>query len=93
MNSIFNTVFKHINISNLKKIRACAHFIKLCVKQIKNCEIYIVGGAVRDAIIGRDINDIDLTTNLQLDQLTSAFGKLNLWYFIKSKQYSTICVK
>ena len=38
-------------------------------------EIYIVGGAVRDLILGREVNDWDFTTNLPPEEMKKLFPK------------------
>lgn len=38
-------------------------------------EIYIVGGAVRDLILGREVNDWDFTTNLTPEEMKKLFPK------------------
>jgi putative nucleotidyltransferase with HDIG domain len=38
-------------------------------------EIYIVGGAVRDLILGREVNDWDFTTNLTPEEMKKMFPK------------------
>lgn len=52
-------------------------------------EAYLVGGSVRDAIMGYDINDYDITTNASLDEIKLVFS------CDKVKEYSnkiTLCV-
>jgi len=43
--------------------------------QENNAEIYIVGGAVRDLILGREANDWDFTTNLTPEEMKKLFPK------------------
>ncbi len=38
-------------------------------------EIYIVGGAVRDLLLGREVNDWDFTTNLTPEEMKQLFPK------------------
>jgi tRNA nucleotidyltransferase/poly(A) polymerase len=53
-----------------------AEVIKI-IKKFKDNkgEIYIVGGAVRDLLLGREVKDWDLTTNLTPDQMKQLFPK------------------
>ena len=37
-------------------------------------EAYVVGGAVRDAILGRAVNDYDITTNATPEEVMTVFG-------------------
>ncbi len=43
--------------------------------QENDAEIYIVGGAVRDLILGREVNDWDFTTNLTPEEMKKLFPK------------------
>ena len=43
--------------------------------QENNAEIYIVGGAVRDLILDREVNDWDFTTNLTPEEMKKLFPK------------------
>ena len=38
-------------------------------------EIYVVGGAVRDLMLGREVNDWDFTTNLNPEEMKKLFPK------------------
>lgn len=40
-----------------------------------NAEIFVVGGAVRDLILGREVKDWDLTTNLEPEEVLELFPK------------------
>ena len=51
-------------------------------------EVFIVGGAIRNAILGRPIDDIDLTTNAQPDQIESLFENT----VATGKKFGTITV-
>ena len=46
-------------------------------------EAYIIGGAVRDALLGIDVKDIDITTNARPEEVESIFQKHyreSIWY-------------
>lgn len=45
------------------------------MKTFGDNEIFVVGGAVRDLIIGREVKDWDLTTNLQPEEILKLFPK------------------
>ena len=47
------------------------NLIKTCLDH--NYEIYIVGGAVRDALLGRPVVDIDMATNALPEQIEAIF--------------------
>ena len=62
---------------------------KLINKFTENkAEIYIVGGAVRDLILGREVKDWDFTTNLTPEEIQKIFPK-NSFY---NNQFGTISV-
>ena len=46
-----------------------------CLSTIKNngYEAYFVGGCVRDALLGRNFDDIDITTNAKPEEITALF--------------------
>lgn len=44
----------------------------------KTDEVYLVGGCVRDSLLGRTIKDYDLTTDLKPDELQKLFNENNL---------------
>jgi tRNA nucleotidyltransferase (CCA-adding enzyme) len=41
-----------------------------------NCEIYIVGGVARDILMGGEIDDVDLATNMDIEKLAEAGFKV-----------------
>ena len=51
--------------------------IRMIVREFRKngAEIYIVGGAVRDLILGREVNDWDFTTNLTPEEVKKMFPK------------------
>ena len=62
---------------------------KLIKKFIENkAEIYVVGGAVRDLILEREVKDWDFTTNLKPEEVQKIFSK-NSFY---NNQFGTISV-
>lgn len=56
------------NKENLKKL------IKLF--NDNGYEIYLVGGVVRDTLLGRDVNDIDFTTSASPSEMIEMLGKI-----------------
>ncbi len=60
------------------------------IKKFKEnkAEIYIVGGAVRDLILGREVKDWDFTTNLTPEEIQKIFPK-NSFY---NNKFGTISV-
>jgi len=44
--------------------------------QENKAEIYIVGGAVRDLMLGREVKDWDFTTNLTPEEMKKLFPKI-----------------
>lgn len=45
------------------------------MREFGGAEIYVVGGAVRDLLIGREVKDWDLTTNLEPQEILKLFPK------------------
>jgi len=55
-----------------------------------NHEAYIVGGAVRDIILGHKPHDIDIATNMSLDKIEKIFPSHDIG---KSKNFGIITIK
>lgn len=53
-------------------------------------EIRFVGGCVRDSIIGRDVSDIDLATNLRPEEIQAILDKHKIKYYSIGKEFGTI---
>ena len=51
-------------------------------------EAYIVGGAVRDFLLGKNVLDIDITTNASVEDICSIFNQ----YDLKASKYSGVTV-
>lgn len=51
-------------------------------------EAYIVGGAVRDYLLKKELNDIDITTNAKVEDIIKLFDK----YDLKAVEYAGITV-
>jgi len=49
------------------------NFMKTFEAKIEGAEIYLVGGAVRDMFMGREVNDYDFTTNITVDDMEKHF--------------------
>ena len=64
--------------------------IKYILENISNhgCEAYVVGGAVRNFLLGKDIADFDITTNALPDDIEKMFEKT----IPTGKKYGTITV-
>lgn len=53
-------------------------------------EAYIVGGAVRDYIMGIDSNDIDIATNVSMEIIESLFDTYDIG---KNKDFGIVCIR
>ena len=56
--------------------------------QNNGADIYVVGGAVRDLILGREVKDWDFTTNLKPEEVQKIFPK-NSFY---NNKFGTISI-
>jgi poly(A) polymerase len=64
-----------VNIDKLSDVLThCPHF-DLLRTLCKDLEAYIVGGAVRDALLGRPISDLDLITPIDPTSLAKTFAR------------------
>jgi tRNA nucleotidyltransferase/poly(A) polymerase/nicotinamide mononucleotide adenylyltransferase/GNAT superfamily N-acetyltransferase len=68
--------------------------VKKIVKAFKkhNKKIYIVGGAVRDAILGKTPHDFDLSTDAKAHEMVDICEKENLKYNDKDIIYGTVII-
>ena len=57
-----------------------------------NVELYLVGGAVRDAILGRHIKDIDIATNLSRQEIILRLEAANLKCIPIGTRHTTVTV-
>ena len=60
------------------------------IKKLNNSsyEAYIVGGAVRDYLLEKEVSDIDITTNASLEDIIKIFP----CYDLKASKYSGVTV-
>lgn len=64
------------NVSGLKKIGMNDNEIAIIDRLLEHTDqVYIVGGAVRDLLMGKIPHDFDVATNLRPDQIIELFGK------------------
>jgi poly(A) polymerase len=56
----------------------------------KGKELYLVGGYVRDSILGIESDDLDFATNLLPDEIIQVLESNNLKYWIVGKAFGTI---
>ena len=55
-----------------------------------NSEIRLVGGSIRDAIIGRDIKDIDMATSIHPSDIIDLLKQSNIEYDDFAMRYGSI---
>jgi len=55
-------------------------------------ECYIVGGAVRDSLLGKEPNDIDFTTDATPDEIRKIFEKENCKVYPTGEKFGTMTV-
>lgn len=55
--------------------------------------VYLVGGSVRDMILGREVNDWDFTTPMLPDDIEAAFRATGRKVWISGKKFGTIASK
>ncbi len=67
-------------------------YILKAIKMIENnhCKAYIVGGCVRDAILGKEPNDWDICTSAKPEKICEIFKDYNL--VLSGLKHGTVCV-
>ena len=68
--AIFNS---HPDLINLTYPKNIALAMKLMQKTFDNCEVYLVGGCIRNMLLNLSIKDYDLTTNLTPEEIKYVF--------------------
>lgn len=56
-------------------------------------EVRVIGGAVRDTLLAKEIDDIDLATNLIPDKIIQIFSKTNFTIIPLGKEFGTVIIK
>lgn len=65
-------------ISNSEELRVALEIMSQVMEKFPNGEIYIVGGVPRDLLMGNDIDDVDMATNIPISQLARYFELRNI---------------
>ena len=55
-------------------------------------ELYLVGGVVRDLLLGKEPKDYDLTTNASIEEIREICAKLNLKTFDSGVKHGTLTI-
>ena len=55
-------------------------------------ELYLVGGSVRDLLLGKEPKDYDLTTNASIEEIREICAKLNLKTFDSGVKHGTLTI-
>lgn len=55
-------------------------------------ELYLVGGGVRDLLLGKELKDYDLTTNASIEEIREICTKLNLKTFDSGVKHGTLTI-
>ena len=55
-------------------------------------ELYLVGGGVRDLLLGKEPKDYDLTTNASIEEIREICAKLNLKTFDSGVKHGTLTI-
>jgi tRNA nucleotidyltransferase (CCA-adding enzyme) len=65
-------------ISSSEELRVALDLMNKIVKLFPSGEIYIVGGVPRDLIMGNEIDDVDMATNIPFEDLSQHFELRNI---------------
>lgn len=81
-------------LNNSEELRNAVDLMKSIKSIFPSGEIYIVGGVPRDLLMGNDVDDVDLATNIPFEKLSDKFEVRNISkndsqpvYDIKWKDY------
>lgn len=62
------------------------------ISEKENIKLFVVGGFVRDFLMNRESNDIDITSALKPEEIKKIFEKYGYNTFTYSEKHGTICV-
>lgn len=68
----------NVAISNSEELRVALEIMNQIMSKFPNKEIYIVGGVPRDLLMGNEVDDVDLATNIPASQLSRYFDLRNI---------------
>lgn len=74
-------------VNSSDELLAAIEILKIINKQ--DAEALIVGGAVRDIILGKDPHDVDIATNMDLERVGELFSSYDIG---KSKDFGIVAV-
>jgi tRNA nucleotidyltransferase (CCA-adding enzyme) len=77
-------------LSKLAELSSQSSIRKLFTALNNDSSLHIVGGAVRDAILNKEIKDIDLTTKLRPEDVSSALAKAGIRWEPTGIEHGTI---
>ena len=63
------------------------------VEALLECEVFLVGGAVRDHLLNREVSDFDFTTAATPDYIESMLRRKNCKPYLVGKRYGTVGFK
>lgn len=88
----YNELFKYDFLEEIFLEKYISKNALACVKLLKDngYEAYIVGGAVRNAIIGLPINDYDLSTNALPSEVENIFRKNDYKVVLTGEKHGTV---
>lgn len=66
---------EHKGVTKLKEFLNDNHNLVFEKMESKGYEVYIVGGSVRDSLLGKEVDDIDFTTSATPEQIMEVFSE------------------
>jgi poly(A) polymerase len=88
MSSVANAVEKLRSVTGQEPILGLAHAFVAA-----GHELALVGGPVRDAFLGREVNDLDFTTSARPDEIEKIVGPLSTAVWDVGRAFGTIAAK
>lgn len=65
-------------LSSNEELRVAVDLMRKIKTQFPDGEIYIVGGVPRDILMGNDVDDVDLATNISFEELSEFYELRNI---------------
>ena len=81
---------KNLKFENLKKRYEIKKIFNIFSNDLNNCQIRFIGGCVRKALSNENVDDIDLATNLEPQEVCEILKKNNIKFYESGIEHGTI---
>jgi tRNA nucleotidyltransferase (CCA-adding enzyme) len=76
-------------VNSNEYLKVAVEVLEILDKKFPGSSSYIVGGAVRDLVIGKDFNDVDIATNIDIEKIEKIFKTHDIG---RNKEFSIVVI-